>query len=211
MRMGQLFAAAALAALISAPIEAGARERSARVAGAHGGQGVVTRSVTPGQRSVSRDWTGPNGKTRSVDRTATKTAPGQWDVSREVTGANGNTRLQTGTANVTKTETGRTITGSGSGPGGTGAFTRSVSTENGVRTVEGTATGSNGGARTVERTLDSNSNTLTSARTVTGPNGATRSVDVTAEKDGDTISYERTVTGPNGGTRNGSGEVVVAH
>jgi hypothetical protein len=211
MRIAQVLAAASVLTLIVAPLEASARERSARIVGARGGQGQITRSVTPGERSVSRDWTGPNGKTRSVDRTATKTAPGQWEVNREVTGRNGETRVQTGTASVTKTETGRTITGSGSGPNGTGAFERSVSTVGGVRTVEGTATGSNGGVRTVDRVWDSNTGTMTGDRTLTGPNGATRNVDVTAAKDGDKITYERTVTGPNGDVRTNTGEVVVTH
>jgi hypothetical protein len=211
MKRIHLLAVAALAAMIGLPQVAHARERSARIVGARGGQAAVTRDVTRGQRDVSRERTFRNGASRSVDRSATKTGVGEWNVNREVTGRNGETRTQTGSASVTKTDNGRSVTGALVGPNGESTFDRSVTREGGVRSVEGMATGPNGGVRTVDRTWDSNTNTMNAERILTGPEGKTRTADVTAVKDGDTVTIERTITGPNGNIRTGAGEATITH
>jgi hypothetical protein len=209
MTRTQLLTVAVLATMIGLPLEAQARERTARIVGAQGGKASVTRSITPGQRDVARERTFRNGASRSVDRSATKTGPGEWDVKREVTGRNGETRTQTGTASVTKTDNGRAVTGALVGPNGESTFDRSVTREGGVRTVEGMATGPNGAVRTVDRTWDSNTNTMNGERNATGPNGETRTVDVTAVKNGDTVTIDRTITGPNGNTRTSTGAATI--
>jgi hypothetical protein len=211
MRTIRLLALAALIGLIATPLEAGARERTAKIVGARGGQATVSRSMNRGERSVSRDVALPSGATRSVDRNAVRTGDGQWSVDREVTGRNGETRTQTGAATVARTENGRTVSGALVGANGQSTFNRTVSTEDGVRSVEGNAMSSNGGVRTVDRMIDSNSGVMNATRMLTGPSGATRTADVAATREGDAISMERTVTGPGGNTRTSSGELSVVH
>ena len=137
-------------ATVARDISARGRDRSAHtsISGENGRTRDVWRSrdIDPGARSRSSDVTFSDGATRSVDRTATRTAPGEWTVEREVTGRNGETRTQTGSANVTHTDQGRTVNGSLTGPLGDSSFERSVSHEDGVRTVTGATSGPMGGA-----------------------------------------------------------------
>lgn len=149
----------------------------------------------------SKTVTGPDGKTRSVDVTATKTDEGQYDLNREVTGFNGDTRTQTGSGTFEKTDQGYTASGSLTGEKGQTTFDRSAVREDGVRTVSGTATGPGGAVRTVDREHNFKDGSYDATRTLTGPDGKTRTVDTEAARDGNAVAGTKTVTGPQGNSR----------
>lgn len=192
---------------ISRDVERGGGERSARtqVTGENGRSAILEKNASvdreAGLAERSKTFTGPDGKTRSVDATASKTGDGQYDIDRTVTGFNGDTRTQTGSASVTRTGNGYSASGSLTGEKGTTTFDRSATREDGVRTVTGDATGPNGGTRSVDRTHDFKNGTYDSTRALTGPDGKTRTVETDAARDGDAISGTQTVTGPKGNTR----------
>jgi hypothetical protein len=194
-------------AMISRNIERGDGQRSVRssITGKNGKTAtsetsrVIDREAGIAERS--KIVTGPEGNTRSVDVTATKTGEGQYDLNREVTGFNGDTRTQTGSGSITKTDTGYSSSGSLTSEKGTTTFDRSATREDGVRTVSGTATGPGGAVRTLDRERDYNAGTYDSTRTLTSADGKTRSVETEAVRDGNAVEGSKTVTGPQGNTR----------
>ena len=110
---------------ITRDVERGDGERTTRTSV----KGENGRSVTQdknlnidreaGLAERSKTVTGPDGKTRSVDVTATKTGEGQYDLNREVTGFNGETRTQSGGGTLEKTGNGYNASGSLTGEKGT--------------------------------------------------------------------------------------------
>jgi hypothetical protein len=167
-------------------------------------ENIATRDRVDGTSSTSRTTTFADGQTRSVNGTAVKTDNGADDLSRTVTGRAGETRTQTGTAQATKTETGRTVSGELNGPAGQSTFNRTVSHEDGVRTVDQNSTGPRGATASTSRVIDRKTGNFESNRTQTGPNGATRTTRTTGVRNGDTVTGQRTVTRPNGQGRSGS-------
>ena len=67
---------------------------SGTVTGANGNQGTYnnTRTCNSGECTFNRNTTYPNGKTRQVNGTATRTDKGSYSGNATVTGRNGNTR-----------------------------------------------------------------------------------------------------------------------
>ncbi len=193
--------------LVTRDVERGDGQRSARtsVTGQNGKSatleknGAIDREAGVAERS--KTFTGPEGNTRTVDVTATKTGEGQYDLNREVTGFNGDTRSQTGSGTFTKTDNGYSASGALTGEKGTSTFNRSATREDGVRTVTGAATGPGGGVRTVDREHDYEAGTYEATRALTGPEGKTRTVETNAVREGDAVNGSKTVTGPQGNTR----------
>ncbi len=111
--------------------------------------GVAEKSVTrneDGSAAIKKSYTGPNGKTGSVDKTRTKTENG-YSTTGTRTGPNGKT--QTFERSSEKTENGRSFSGTTTLENGKTITTKSdvTRTENG-RTRTTTQTGPNGNTRT---------------------------------------------------------------
>jgi hypothetical protein len=233
--------------------------------GAVAGQGEVRRGR--GFRDRSATWTGPNGaqrsvedqrrwnrqdgtynrdhdvtyrdgSTRSVDVDAERTAPGEHTVQREVTARNGETRTQTGVFNTERTDNGRATTGQiTTQNAGQIDYSRDVSHQNGVRTVNSSATFEDGTSVTRASTGSCGAGACSSTTALTGragdtttidqsrtrtdtgaiysrdatfADGSTRSVDRERDGNGDgTGTVTRTVTGRNGETRAQTGDYEV--
>lgn len=222
--------------------ERGSRSRDSSVTGPNG----RTRS-TQDDRAWSREngtythdrtTTYANGQQRTVDTDVLRTGEGTYSASREVTGRNGETRIQTGDFIATQTETGRTITGDiNTSHAGQVDYQRDVSRQDGVRSVNSSATFEDGtsinrasnascgdnacsssgvitdrqGRQTSwaeTRTRTENGATL--ERDITYADGTTRSVDQERVGNGDgTGVVSRTITGRNGETRTQTGEYQV--
>jgi hypothetical protein len=235
-----LFAAAAFVAL-SGAVSADARERSSRTEiQTKRGTAVAERSVSRENGAASREITrtGPNGKSRSLESSRTKTGPGAWEGERTVTGPNGKSRTQTGEFSAVKTETGRTVTGAiQTQNNGAVDYSKSITRGADGRTVAATGTFEDGTSWSRTAAVDcdkgvgcqssgaftnragetktwSQSRTKTEdgwdkSRDVTFADGTTRSVDVDATKTGQgQASFDRTVTGRDGQTRTQTGTVT---
>lgn len=222
--------------------ERGARSRDTTVTGANG----RTRS-TQDDRAWSREngtythdrtTTYNDGSQRSVDTDVLRTGEGTYSASREVTGRNGETRIQTGEFTATQTETGRAISGAiNTTHAGQVDYQRDVSREDGVRSVNasatfedgtsinrassascadnscassGVVTNRNGGQTSWDQTRTRTEDGATRSRDVTYADGTTRSVDQERVGNGDgTGVVSRTITGRNGETRTQTGEYEV--
>jgi hypothetical protein len=132
--------------------------------------GAAETTRERGQRSRDSSVTGPNGRTRStqddrawsredgtythdrttnyangdqrtVDTDVLRTGEGAYSASREVTGRNGETRVQTGDFTRTQTENGRSVSGDiNTTNAGQIDYQRDVTREDGVRSVNSSAT-----------------------------------------------------------------------
>lgn len=168
------------------------------------------RDVDPatGVRSATTAVAFPDGTTRSVERTATPTGGGQYVIDREATTRDGEVRTQTGSASVTKTEAGRTVTGSLSGAAGATTFERNVTRQDGVRTVEGAVSGPAGGTHAYQRTTDKATGQSASTRAFTNDQGETRTVATETDRDDDTVTIGRTVTPAEGKPRDSHADLT---
>jgi hypothetical protein len=223
--------------------ERGSRSRDSSVTGPNG----RTRS-TQDDRAWSREngtythdrtTTYANGSQRSVDTDVLRTGEGTFSASREVAGRNGETRIQTGDFTATQTETGRTISGDISTThAGQIDYQRDVSRQDGVRSVNSSATfedgtsinrasnascadgacsssgaitNRDGGQTSWDQTRTRTETGATRSRDVTYADGTTRSVDQERIGNGDgTGVVSRTITGRDGETRTQTGEYQVS-
>jgi hypothetical protein len=234
-----LFAAAALFSLSAA--NADARERSGRAEiQTKRGTAVAERSVSREKSAASRERsvTRPDGATRSVEASRTRTGPGAWEADRTVTGPNGNTRSQSGDFATTRTDNGRTVTGViETDKRGAVDYRKDIVRGEDGRTVSATGTFQDGASwsrtgaadcdkgvgcasngtftnRAGDTTVWSQSRTKTEdgwdkSRDVTFADGATRSVDVDTTKTGQgQATFDRTVTARDGQTRTQTGTIV---
>lgn len=186
---------------------ASARERirHGSASGAHGGSAAWSRDVsrTPGSRSASRsrDVTGPNGKSASMNTEHGCTAGAGCSRSVERTGPNGNsyshdsstTRNPDGSvSHSASTEGPRGTTGSTSSNyssgGGNAAWDRSKE-----------VTGPNGNTASMNASGSCEHGHCEHEITKTGPNGNSVSKDQSTSWGGGSATRETTVTGPNGG------------
>lgn len=126
-----------------------------------------------GTSTSARTITGPEGKAATVNTTSTKNSDGT--VSTEGTRSVFNGHTSTFASTATKTEDGRTATGTITNAKGQTATTTGAVTHGAGETVKAqTATGANG--KTVERVVDTRKNadgTLTRTIEVSGPDGKT--------------------------------------
>jgi hypothetical protein len=232
-----LFAAAAFVALAGVA-DASPRERSGR-AEVHTNRGpiVAERQVSRERGAAARETTitGPGGRTRSVEESRTRTGRGAWEAERTVTQRNGETRSQSGAFAVSRTDTGRSVTGvietenrgtvdyrkdvtrteDGRTISASGAFadgtsisrTATTDCDKGIGcTTSGSFTNRAGDTSTFVDTRNKTETGWEAARDVTFADGKTRSVDVEGTRTGDKQGvFDRTVTGRNGETRTVSG------
>lgn len=222
--------------------ERGSRSRDSSVTGPNGRtratQDDRAWSREDGTYTRDRTTTYANGSQRSVDTDVLRTGEGTYSASREVTGRNGETRIQTGDFTAAQTETGRTISGDiNTTHAGQVDYQRDVSRQDGVRSVNSSATfedgasinrsssascadGScsssgavtkrNGGQTSWDQTRTRTENAATFERDVTYADGTSRSVDQERMGNGDgTGLVSRTVTGRNGETRTQTGEYQI--
>ncbi len=220
----------------------GTRQRSTVWTGPNGGQRTVedTQSVNREAGTYNRDRTTTfnDGTTRTLDTDVQRTGEGTYSATRSVTGRNGETRTQTGDFAVQKTETGRVVTGDiNTTNRGQIDYTREVSHQEGVRSVNSSATFEDGtsvsrastgscanGACSSSTTLTNRAGETTQieqsrARTENGAvysrdttfsDGSTRAVDAERVGNGDgTGTVTRTVTGRDGETRTQTGTYSV--
>jgi len=255
MQRSQHFAAIAAIALSALTVSGSFSEADAR---RNRGQGSVAREATvtgqngrtrttnqertwnrrEGTATRDRTTTFNDGSQRSVESERLRTAPGEYSASREVTTRNGETRIQTGDFTVERTENGRTINGDiNTTNHGQVDYTRDISRQDGVRSVNSLATfedgasinrssqGScaNGACNSAGAITNRQGNTTTwdqtRARTDAGAtlsrdttfaDGGTRSVDAERQGNGDgTGTLSRTVTGRGGETRTQTGTYEV--
>jgi hypothetical protein len=191
-----------------------------------------------GTYNRDRDTTYRDGSTRSVDVDAQRTAPGEAVVQREVTGRNGQTRTQTGVFNAERTENGRVVNGDiTTTNAGHVDYSREVTREGGVRSVDSRATfedgtsvsrssvgacadgtcssstaltNRQGATTTIDRSRTRTDAGAVYSRDTTFSDGSTRSVDRERVGNGDgTGEITRTVTGRDGETRTQTGEYEV--
>lgn len=221
----------------------GERVREGVITGPNGGQTSVTDQRTwnrqEGVASHDRERVFPNGDTRTVEADAWRTAPGEWSAQRTVTGVDGEVRAQSGDFSTARTESGRITTGDiQTSNHGQIDYSREVAREDGVRTVNSSATfedgtsiarssvGSCDGQGACERSTDFTNRagettqieesrvrdgaTVTYDRDATFADGTTRSVDRERVGNGDgTGVVTRTVTGRDGDTRTQTGAYAV--
>jgi hypothetical protein len=254
MKRSQHFAAIAAIALSALTVsgsfsEADARRRGqgsvareATVTGQNGRQRTTNQERTWNRRegTATRDRTTTfnDGSQRNVESERLRTAPGEYSASREVTTRNGETRVQTGDFTVDRTENGRTINGDiNTSNHGQVDYTRDISRQDGVRSVNSSATfedgtsinrssqGScangvcnssgevtnrQGAATTWEQTRARTDTGATLSRDTTFADGTTRAVDAERVGNGDgTGTLSRTVTGRDGETRTQTGTYEV--
>jgi hypothetical protein len=256
MKRSQHFAAIAAIALSALTVSASFSEADARRN--RGGQGSVAREATvTGQNgrtrttNQERSWnrregtatrdrttTFNDGSQRTVESERLRTGPGEYSASREVTTRNGETRIQTGDFTVDRTENGRTINGDiNTTNHGQIDYTRDISRDGGVRSVNSSATfedgtsinrssqgscangvcNSNGAVTnrqgqttTWEQTRARTDTGATLSRDTTFADGSTRSVDAERVGNGDgTGTVSRTITGRDGETRAQTGTYEV--
>ncbi len=221
------------------PREHGSRTRNTTITGPNGGQRTTQNQRTwdrsDGVYTHNRTTTFNDGPQRTVETDVLRTGPGTFSASREVTGRNGETRVQTGEFTRTRTEDGRTLTGDINTPHhGQIDYTRSVTHENGGRSVNSSAVFEDGSAITRSSSASCAEGVCTSSgvvtdrqgrqtswdqtrtrtedgatleRDVTFADGTTRSVDAERTGNGDgTGTFSRTVTGRDGQTRTQTGE-----
>lgn len=216
----------------------GTRTRDVTIQGQNGAQRTInderSRNRQTGVATHDRTTTFNDGSTRTVEAERLRTGQGEYSVSREVTGRNGETRVQTDDFSVARTENGRTITGDiNTTNNGQIDYTRNVSRQDGVRSVNssavfedgtsinrasqgscangscsstGAVTGRNGQTTSWEQTRSRTEDGATFERDVTFADGSTRSVDAERIGNGDgTGSVSRTITGRDGETRTQTG------
>lgn len=220
----------------------GARTQNTTITGPNGGQRTTQDQRTWDRRdgvyTHDRTTTFNDGSQRTVDTDVLRTGRGTYSASREVTGRNGETRVQTGDFTRTRTENGRSLTGDINTTNyGQIDYRRDVSRENGVRSVNSSATfedgssitrassgscanGScsssgvitnrNGGQTSWEQSRTRTENGATHERDVTFADGTTRSIEAERIGNGDgTGMVNRTVTGRDGETRTQTGTYEV--
>jgi hypothetical protein len=216
----------------------GSRTQNTTITGPNGGQRTTQDERTWNRRdgvySHDRTTTFNDGSQRTVDTDVLGTGQGAYSASREVTGRNGETRIQTGDFTRTQTENGRTLTGDINTTNyGQIDYRRDVTREDGVRSVNSSATfedgasitrassgacangtcassgvitNRNGGETSWQQSRTRTENGATHERDVTFADGATRSVDAERIGNGDgTGVITRTVTGRDGATRTQTG------
>ena len=243
------FAAVAIFAMVATGLVAvqsadafprGARSRTVQWTGAHGNHRTTETSRTWNRRQgvATRDRTTTfnDGSQRTVDVDRQRTAPGAYSVSREVTGRNGDTRTQTGDFTVSRDADGRSVIGDISTSNhGQIDYARDVSRQNGVRSVNSSATFEDNSSITRSSSGSCAGATCSSAGVITGRNGqettwdasrtrtdngatrdvsfadgSTRSVDRERDGNGDgSGTITRTVTGRDGQTRTQTGDYVI--
>lgn len=220
--------------------ERGSRTQNTTITGPNGGHRTVEDARTWGDGVYSHDHTTTfnDGTRRTVDTDVIRTGEGAFSASREVTGRNGETRVQTGDFTATHTGHGRSITGDiNTSNYGQIDYQRDVTRENGVRSVNSSATfedgtsiarassascangvcnsagvitGRNGGRTTWDRTRTRTENGATLESDIVFADGTTRSVDAERIGNGDgTGVINRAVTGRNGETRTQGGEYEI--
>lgn len=220
----------------------GLRTRDATITGPNGGQRTVQDerqwNRQDGVYTRDRTTTFADGTQRTLDTDVLRTGEGTFSASREVTGRNGETRIQTGDFTRTQTENGRTLTGDiNTTNHGQIDYERSVSREDGVRSVnssatfedgtsisrastascsdgtctsQGVVTNRNGGETAWDASRTRTENGVVRERDITYADGTTRSVDYERIGNGDgTGVINRSVTGRNGETRNQTGEYEI--
>jgi hypothetical protein len=171
----------------------------------------VTDTWKPGSGTANRSavTTAPNGKTATVNQTASRTGNNTATVNGSRTGYDG----QTSTWNKTATANGNgtaTINGQYTGQKGNAATTSTTATKtaNGY-TATGTyntSTGKNGNYSVDVVNADG---THTRTETVTGADGKPVTRVVTTDANGNTIDRNVSTTGPNGQTSSHSGSATV--
>lgn len=207
-----LFAAAlAVAALAPDTADARARGQGGRARETHWtGENGRTRDVRAqrshdreaGTASRERDVTYNDGSTRSVDANAQRTAPGEYSATREVTGRNGETRTQTGDFSVTQTENGRHVDGDISTTNaGNIDYSRDVTHQDGVRSVNSSATFEDGTSVTRSSSASCGDGSCSSNGVVTGRNGASAEWDQTRTRTDNGVEVARDTNFSDGTSR----------
>ncbi|MBN8608555.1 MAG: hypothetical protein J0L81_16690 [Caulobacterales bacterium] len=190
--------------------DADARTRRAQGAAATQ-RGAAETTRERGQRARDTNITGPNGRTRathddrawsresgtythdrttryangdqrSVDTDVLRTGEGAYSASREVTGRNGETRVQTGDFTRTQTENGHSVSGDiNTTHAGQIDYQRDVTREDGVRSVNSSATFEDGAS-------------INRASSASCANGSCASSGVVTARNGDQTSWNQTRT-----------------
>lgn len=165
-----------------------------------------TRAVdrAAGTYSHDRQRTFSDGSTRSVDTDVQKTGDGTFSGTRTVTGRNGETRTQTGDFATTKTEDGRSLTGTIQTQNhGEVDYQRDVSHADGVRSVNSSATFEDGTSRTrsTSTSRDPATGVVTTNGTFTNRNGAATTVSNVRTPTDTGATVNRDITYPDGSTR----------
>ena len=232
---------AAAAVLAFGVASADARERTSRTeVQTKRGTAVAERTINREKGSAAREKTitGPNGKSRSLESSRTKTGAGAWEGERTVTGPNGNSRTQTGEFTATRTQDGRTINGVIETQNhGAVDYNKNLTRGEDGRTITATGTFEDGTSRSRTSTVDCDkgvgcessgavtnrageTKTWTQSRTktedgwdksrdVTFADATTRSVDVDATKTGaGQATFDRNVVGRDGKVRTQTGTVT---
>jgi len=184
----------------------GSRTRNAEVTGPNGGQRTVEDnrnwSREDGTYSHDRTTTGPNGASRNVNTDVVRTGDGQFEAQREVTGRNGEIRTQTGEFTATQTENGRNVNGTiNTTNAGQIDYDRNVSHDNGVRSVNASATFEDGTSRTRSSSASCANGACSSSGVITNRNGGETSWDQSRTRTENGVVLDRDVTYPDGSTR----------
>lgn len=186
--------------------ERGSRSRDATVTGPNGGQRNVqddrTWNRADGTYTHDRTTTFNDGSQRTVDADVLRTGDGTYSASREVTGRNGETRVQTGEFTRTQTENGRSVTGDiNTTHAGQIDYQRDVTHEDGVRSVNSSATFEDGTSINRASSASCANGACSSSGVVTGRDGDQTSWDQTRTRTEDGATLERDVTFADGTTR----------
>ncbi|MBY0564689.1 MAG: hypothetical protein K2P58_10925 [Hyphomonadaceae bacterium] len=184
----------------------GQRTRDATITGPNGGQRTVHDEQNWNRREgvYTRDRTTifNDGTQRTLDTDVLRTGRGTYSASREVTGRNGETRVQTGDFTRTRTENGRTLTGDiNTSNHGQIDYQRNISREDGVRSVNSSATFEDGTSITRASTGSCDAGTCTSQGLVTNRNGGQTSWDASRTRTENSAIRERDITYADGTTR----------
>jgi hypothetical protein len=152
--------------------EEGTANRSTVTTGPNGKSATVEKNATRDGNAVIVDGsrTGFNGQTSTWDKSVTKNGDGTATVNTDYTRQDGTTVNASST--ITKTDSGQTKTGSyTTSTGQSGTFAKEIVNADATRTKTQTVTGANGQSadRVVETTKDDN--TLNRTATTTGPSG----------------------------------------
>lgn len=184
----------------------GSRSRDTTVTGPNGGtrstQDDRAWSRENGTYTHDRTTTYANGDQRTVDTDVLRTGDGTYSASREVTGRNGETRVQTGEFTRTQTENGHSVTGDiNTTHAGQIDYQRDVAREDGVRSVNASATFEDGTSINRSSSASCANGACSSSGVVTARNGDQTSWDQTRTRTENGATLERDVTFADGTTR----------
>jgi hypothetical protein len=197
-----LFSLAALTVADSAL--AGERHRAFNVQGPKGGSAVVDRSVTRnggGNRTVTDQWQGTNGKTGSRI-TSRQVNPDTGAITRDTTRTGPNGKTTTSDSTITKNPDGSTsIAGDGLRRNGSSYDMSRTTTTNtdGSKSSSATFTGENGKTRTTQGISQrGDDGSFTRSGTYTTGNGSTGSYSASGVRIDDGFARTQSWTTPSG-------------